>query len=107
MGIRSRTQHFDLHVPSSTIAKGIATALLIWAGLRLWPELVLLLVSVILAIALEPIVDWLSARGLSRGLSVIAVALLLLVLAGLFVAFLAPPLVDQVGGFIRKLPDLR
>jgi predicted PurR-regulated permease PerM len=107
MRIRTRTQNFDLHVPTSTIAKGLATALLVWAGLRLWPELVLLLVSVILAIALEPVVDRLSAGRLSRGVSVILVALVLLVLAGLFVAFLVPPLVDQVGGFIGKLPELR
>ena len=77
-------RHLDLHlhIPTRTVVKVLATLVLVWAGLRLWPEFVLLLISLLLAVALHPAITALERRGLGRGL---VVSLLTLVLVGLTV----------------------
>jgi predicted PurR-regulated permease PerM len=96
----------ELHVPTSTILKLLATAVLVRVGLRLWPQIVLLLVSVILSIALEPAVTWLNRRGLPRSASVAILAVLMIVALTLVGGYIVPPLIDQVGDFLRQLPEL-
>jgi hypothetical protein len=54
-----------LHLPTSTIFKILLTALAVAATLRLWPELIFLSLSVLFAVALEPVVAWLVRRNLS------------------------------------------
>jgi predicted PurR-regulated permease PerM len=95
----------DLHVPTATIIKLLIVAALIWCGLRILPELALFVVAVILAIAIEPAVDWLDRRHLSRGISVVIIALLILAAAALVAIFVVPPFIDQVRGFIQRLPQ--
>jgi predicted PurR-regulated permease PerM len=99
-------QRTELHVPTSTILKLLLTALIVWAGLRLWPQLVLLFVACILAIAIEPAVDWLDRHGLSRGISVAIMAILLI--AGLTVGavLILPHFAEQLQEFVRRLPTL-
>jgi predicted PurR-regulated permease PerM len=96
----------DLHVPTATIIKLLVVAVLVWCGLRILPELTYLLVSVILAIALEPTVDWLDKRHLPRGLSVVILALLILSGLALVAIFVVPPFIDQVREFMQRLPQL-
>jgi predicted PurR-regulated permease PerM len=100
-------QRFELHIPTSTILKALGTTVLVWAGVRLWPEVLLLLVSAILAIALEPTVNWLNKKRLPRGVSVMILAALLVSGIGLLAAFVLPQVLEQVGDFIRDLPELR
>ena len=49
------------------MVKVLLTLIAAWAGLRLWPEFVLLLISLLLAVALHPVVTRLERRGLRRG----------------------------------------
>jgi predicted PurR-regulated permease PerM len=100
-------QRTDIHVPTRTILKLLLTAFIVWAGLRLWPELVLLFLSVILAIAIEPVVDWLDRHGLSRGVSVAICAIVVLTSLVLFAIFIIPQTVEQLHEVIRKLPQLQ
>jgi predicted PurR-regulated permease PerM len=72
----------------------------------LWPELILLFLSVILAIAIEPVVDWLDRHGLSRGMSVGICALLVLGALTLFVVLILPQTIEQLHEVIAKLPQL-
>ena len=67
--------------------------------------LALIGLSMFLAIGLEPIVAWLTRRRIRRGLAVAIVALLVLGVVGGFLAAAIPPLVTQIGGFIRELPS--
>jgi predicted PurR-regulated permease PerM len=64
------------------------------------------LISLFLALALNPAVDWLQAHGLpKRGLATGVVFLLALaVVVGIAAAFI-PTLVDQVNSFANKVPD--
>jgi predicted PurR-regulated permease PerM len=66
--------------------------------------LVLVLVSLFLAVGLDPIVRWLTRRGLPRWVAVLVVVLAGLVLVGVFIWSIAPPLVDQGGRLVGDLP---
>ena len=50
-------QHIHIHVPSGTIVKLLLAAFSVWAAVRLWPEFVLMLVALLIAIALQPLVS--------------------------------------------------
>ena len=67
----SEQERIDLHIhlPTRTVVKVLLTLLAVWAGLRLWPQFVLLLISLLVAVALHPAVTRLERRGFSRGLS--------------------------------------
>ena len=81
----------------------VGTVLLL--GYLAWHVLTWILVAAFLAAALNPAVEVLERRGLSRPYAaslVFAVALLVLVGVGLLVV---PPLVSQVNDFVDALPD--
>jgi predicted PurR-regulated permease PerM len=50
----------------SAIAKVLATLVLVWMWLRLWPLAMVVLISILIAVALDPIVRWLEARRIPR-----------------------------------------
>jgi len=73
--------------------------------------LVLIVISLFLAIGLNPTVEWLTAHNLRRGL---AVAIVFFAVIGAFVGFgfaVVPPVVEQSNAFVQELPtyldDLR
>jgi putative heme transporter len=65
-----------------------------------------ILIAACAALALDPVVSWLTRRGLKRGLAVLAVVIAGVTLAGLVVATLAPVLVEQGGNLIASAPHL-
>jgi predicted PurR-regulated permease PerM len=97
----------DLHIPTRTILKVLLTVFLSWVVMTLWPQLIFIAISVLLAVALEPLVAWLSAHGVARGVSVALLAILLVTGLGVLVGFVLPPLISQLGDLIANLPRLR
>lgn len=59
-----------LEISACTIARIVVALVLVWAALKLWPEFVYILVSVLLAVSLYPAVAWLQGKGLPRALSI-------------------------------------
>jgi predicted PurR-regulated permease PerM len=59
-------QELMVIVPWRTIFKLLAAAALVWAWLQVWQLLLLLIASVVIAVTLEPIVQWLDRRLLPR-----------------------------------------
>src|SRR4051794_5360000 len=66
--------------------------------------LVLILISSFLAVGLDPIVRWFVQRGMRRGFAVTIVAFAALLLLGLFLAAVVPPIVTQSEHFVQRLP---
>jgi predicted PurR-regulated permease PerM len=65
-----------------------------------------LLISLFLALALNPAVEWLQRRGVrSRGLAAGITFLVALAVVGGLLALFIPTLVDQVDNFANKVPD--
>lgn len=76
-----------------------------WVILELQGFLLIVLVSLFLSFALEPAVDWLSNRGLRRGLATGLVMLGVTVAMLAFIGVLGQALFTQVSEFAEDLPD--
>lgn len=85
---------------------GVASLLILkWMIARLESLLLILVVSFFLSFALEPAVDWLSRRGIRRGLATGMVMLGGLLALVTFLVVLGSALFTQVSDFIEDLPD--
>lgn len=73
---------------------------------RITSVLVLILISAFLAVGLDPLVRSLVKRGMRRGAAVSIVAVAALLLLGLFIAAIVPPVVTQTQTFARRVPEL-
>jgi predicted PurR-regulated permease PerM len=69
-----------------------------------YPILLPIGLAVIIALVLDPFVNFIQKRGLGRGNATLVVCLLTVVGFLLFWAFLLPPLVTQTGSFFKSLP---
>ena len=78
-----------------TIVKVLSAAALVWIWLQVWPIVVVVLVTLVLAVALEPIIRWLERRGVKRGLAVLGVGAMTLAMIGASLAAAVTPLTEQ------------
>lgn len=87
-------------------ALGVLVAWGLWnAAGQARSVLILLLVSMFIAVGLNPLVEWFMRRGLRRGLSV-GVVFLLMILAVAGVGFAIVPVVtDQINSLIKNAPE--
>jgi predicted PurR-regulated permease PerM len=74
--------------------------------------LILVVISLFIAVSLDPAIRWLIKRGLSRPAAVTLVTLGLLGLFGIFIWSVVPPLIEQgsklfadLPGYLRRLPE--
>jgi predicted PurR-regulated permease PerM len=87
-------------------ALGVLVAYGLWHALgQAQSVLILLIVSMFIAVGLNPLVEWFMRRGLKRGLAV-GVVFLLVVLAftGVGIA-IVPVVTDQINNLIKNAPD--
>lgn len=89
------------------LAAGLAAALLTVAS-----QLLLVVVAAFIAIGLEPVVDWLESRGITRPLAVTIIVVVALGALGAFLAAAIPPLsregsqlVSNAPGYVQQLQD--
>jgi predicted PurR-regulated permease PerM len=87
--------------------KVLLWCLLAWTLVKLWPELVYLSLSLLLAIALGPPLERLGRWGVGRGAAVALIAGLLLAGTALLIAFVLPPLFRQGGDVAANFPAIR
>ncbi|MEV6281167.1 AI-2E family transporter [Kribbella sp. NPDC051770] len=87
-------------------ALGVLVAWGLWNALgQAKSVLILLVVSMFIAVGLNPLVEWFMRRGLKRGLSV-GVVFILMILAVAGVGFAIVPVVtDQINGLIKNAPE--
>jgi predicted PurR-regulated permease PerM len=104
--IPERLVRFRLRTVLSLLATIIAVAVLlevIWIARHV---LTWILISLFLALALNPAVEWFERRGLRRRGAAAAVTYLLTLAFFVAIGFLfIPTLVNQVNDFVQKLPD--
>ena len=84
-----------IDVPWLTILKLLSAAALVWAWLQVWPIVMVVLVSLVLAVALEPVVEWLERRRFKRGPAVLVVGAVTLITFGAFLFTAVAPLTEQ------------
>ncbi len=84
----------------------IAAVFGLWLVWRLAEVMLLLALSLVLTSALNPVVDRLCARGASRGVAVAACILTLFAMLALFVAVVAPLVIQQAHQIAEAIPTL-
>jgi predicted PurR-regulated permease PerM len=101
------SERIELHIPFVTILK-IALSFLLFAAIaRLLPVIITLIVAVLLAVMLQPVADWLVARGARRGLAVGAIGFVLVALLVMIFAVIVPVTAAQVSQFMKNLPAIQ
>ena len=83
-----------------------AFGLALWLFVQLQNLLLLLLISLFLALALEPAVNWLHRHRWPRGAATGVVMLLLLALIAAFVSLLGSMLLSQILAFVSEVPAM-
>jgi predicted PurR-regulated permease PerM len=104
--IPERLVRFQLRTVLSLLATIIGVAIVlevIWIARHV---LAWVLISLFLALALNPAVGWLQRHGLRRRVAAAALAYLLTLAFFVLIGFLfVPTLVDQVNDFVHRVPD--
>jgi predicted PurR-regulated permease PerM len=105
-GVEERVVRFRATTILTVLALTIAVVLLlelVWVARQV---LTWLLISIFLALALNPLVEWFQSHGLRRRGAAAGVTFLLAlgVIVGLSALFI-PTLVDEANGFVRAFPD--
>ncbi|MGH2641832.1 MAG: AI-2E family transporter [Actinomycetota bacterium] len=85
-----------------TIAAVSAVLVALWSVVNI---VILVLMSLVLAIGLDPAVRWIERRGRSRGRAVTMIFLGALAVVILFASLVIPPLVTQVGELADNIPE--
>ncbi len=88
-------QHDTINISTLTLLKVALIGLLIWFLWSVKEIIILLLVSIIIASAIDPVADYLHRKKIPRGLSVLLVYLLFLGLLTLVVYLMVPPINEQ------------
>ena len=102
-GDRSPLTYTDLKRWLWLLVLVILAAFLVWA---LKSILLLFAIVFLVAMVLNPIIALLERRSIHRGLAVALLALAFLAVGALVLAFLVPPLLDQVDELIRQTPKV-
>lgn len=97
----------EVRIPMTTILKVIGSGLGLWAAYLLWPEFLLFLFSVLMAVTLHPAVRWMEGKRIPRGLSVGIIAIFAVGLLAIFVTLVLPPLTAQMNQLLQNLPEFR
>jgi predicted PurR-regulated permease PerM len=96
-----------LDVSWLTILKIASAVALIWIWLQIWPIVMVAIVSLVLSIALEPVVRWLEGRRIARGLAVLGIGVVTLATLGVLVYLAISPLTREAKAFGKTFSTLQ
>ncbi|MCI1018599.1 AI-2E family transporter [Microbacterium sp. C5A9] len=85
---------------------GLAAILLGLAVANLSTVIIYIALALFAALGLDPTVQFLEKRGLSRAISVVVAIVGLIVVAGLVVWMVLPVVIEQIASFIRSVPGM-
>jgi putative heme transporter len=97
----------DVRISLGTILKVLMCGVGIWAAYKLGPLFLLFLISLLLAVTLDPAVTWMEKRRLPRSIGVLIIAVLAIGTVALVVLFVMPPLTAQLTRLIQDFPSFR
>jgi len=91
-------------ITSMTILKILAVVVVLMFVYAIKEILVLILMSMVLAAAFDPWVDWMKKRGIPRVVGIALIYLILISVVSLAVALIIPPVIDQLGELYATFP---
>jgi predicted PurR-regulated permease PerM len=96
-----------IDIAIAAIVKVLATVAIVWLWLQLWQLVMVILVAIFVAVALDPAVRWLEARRVPRSAGASGLVLLLTVLIVGFFVVAGSELVAQARDFSSRAGELR
>ncbi len=94
----------DLDLSTQTILKVIFAGLVLWFLWLVRDIILLLILALIIASAMEPLVDYFYAKKVPRALSVFVVYIIVIGLTGLVIYLMIPPVIEQFKVLKANLP---
>ncbi len=94
-----------INISSATIIKIILIFILFYFFYLVREILAVLFVSLILASAIDPWVDWMQEKKIPRGVGVILIYLILFLAVGIVTILIIPPIIQEVGDLYNKFPQ--
>lgn len=95
-----------INVSTITILKILLLLMLFYLLFVIRNILAVLFVSLILASAIDPWVDWMQSKKVPRGVSVLLIYLLMLTVLGSVVYLIIPPIAEQVKDLLVQYPEV-
>jgi predicted PurR-regulated permease PerM len=95
----------SLDVTWRTIGRILIVAALVWAWLQLWKLVMVIVIAIIMAVALDPAVRWLEQRRISRGVGAFVVVLLLTAVGAAMIAASWVTIQDQSRMIAQRVSD--
>ncbi len=99
-------KEIELRIPFATLLKIAAFVLLVVITLKLWPVIIMLFVAVLIAVALDPLVGWLSRHRVRRGFSITVVSLSLFGVVLLSIFGIIPAMAAQLTDLWKEFPQI-
>jgi putative heme transporter len=95
-----------IDIAPAAIVKVLAAIVFVWLWLRLWPLLVVIVMAAVLAIAFDPLVNWLRQRRVHRGLAAFGVVTCFAVIVVAFFWMAGSSLVTQAHPLGGRLAEV-
>lgn len=97
-------QTISIHITSGTIIKALVIFILVYLGFILRNLFLIILTSVVIASAVEPITKWFMKRRIPRSLAVISIYLAVFVAIAGITTVVLPPLANDIKATLVTLP---
>ncbi len=94
----------NINISTKTIIKIIVVFLLLYFAYLIRDILIILFISLVLASAFDPWVDWLNKRKIPRSLGILLIYFILLAVISAAVYLIIPPIAQQVGDLANNFP---
>jgi predicted PurR-regulated permease PerM len=95
----------ELNISTSTILRFIGIVLFLFIAFQLRNLLMIILMSVVIAAAIEPIVRWFAKHKVARVPAVLFVYVFTVLVFGVAIFLFVPPLVEDIRGLAGTLPE--
>lgn len=95
-----------IHISTLSIVKVLAVLAMLAFVYMVWGVIVLLFVSLLLAAALSPAIDWLARRHLPRSVSVLLLYAIVLSVLAIVTVLIIPPIIKELSELAAAFPAL-
>lgn len=96
----------ELRIPFATLLKIALALLLAVCVVKLWPIVIMVVIATLVAVMLDPLVRWLEAHRVRRGVGIALVAIALFGLLFVFLGVVVPAMSRQLVELSRDLPNI-
>jgi len=99
-------QKTEVRIPFATLLKVAAFALLVICIIKLWPVIILVFVATLIAVVIDPAVEWLERHRVRRGFGIALAGIFLFGILAVFAFGILPAMASQVSELVKQLPQI-